>query len=186
MEEFGGPVEDQDGVTRSELRNFAMKIDAWRRHWSPDYLSITQGGVGTSGGVSGVVASGGTSSSTSGGTSEGTRSGSSGSTGGADGKGTRSGPSEAIDGAIRSGTSGRTGGVASVDTSSGTSSFAVGSLGVVASGLPTFNPIAKFFKRLRKNYQGMKTKKLKSLQEFERKTDESSRGIHSYALFDLS
>jgi hypothetical protein len=37
---------------------------------------------------------------------------------------------------------------------------------------PLFNPIMKFFLKL-KNYQGVKMKKLKSLQEFERKTNES-------------
>jgi len=38
---------------------------------------------------------------------------------------------------------------------------------------PSFNPITELFLRLKKNYQGVKTKKLKSLQEFERKTSES-------------
>ncbi len=32
---------------------------------------------------------------------------------------------------------------------------------------PSFNPITKFFLRLKKNYQGVKTEKLRSLQEFE-------------------
>ncbi len=40
---------------------------------------------------------------------------------------------------------------------------------------PPFNPITKFFLRLKKNYQGVKTEKLRSLQEFERKTSESLR-----------
>jgi len=38
---------------------------------------------------------------------------------------------------------------------------------------PPFNPITEFFLRLKKNYQGVKTEKLRSLQEFERKTNES-------------
>ncbi len=38
-----------------------------------------------------------------------------------------------------------------------------------------FNPITKFLLRLKKNYQGVKTEKLRSLQEFERKTSESLR-----------
>ncbi len=38
---------------------------------------------------------------------------------------------------------------------------------------PSVNPITKFFLRLKKNYQGVKTEKLMSLQEFERKTSES-------------
>jgi uncharacterized protein YnzC (UPF0291/DUF896 family) len=33
----------------------------------------------------------------------------------------------------------------------------------------------EFFLRLKKNYQGVKTEKLRSLQEFERKTNESLR-----------
>jgi len=38
---------------------------------------------------------------------------------------------------------------------------------------PLFNPITEFFLRLKKNYQGMKMEKLRSLEEFERKTSES-------------
>ncbi len=38
---------------------------------------------------------------------------------------------------------------------------------------PPFNPIMKFFLRLKKNYQGVKTEKLRSLQEFEQKISES-------------
>jgi hypothetical protein len=34
---------------------------------------------------------------------------------------------------------------------------------------PPFNLVTEFFLRLKKNYQGLKTEKLKSLQEFERK-----------------
>jgi len=40
---------------------------------------------------------------------------------------------------------------------------------------PSFNPITEFFLRLKKNYQGVKTEKLGSLQVFERKTSESLR-----------
>ncbi|OAE22876.1 hypothetical protein AXG93_1405s1030 [Marchantia polymorpha subsp. ruderalis] len=49
-------------------RDYAAEIDAWRRQWSPNYLSITQGSVGTSGGAS-IGISGGASSSISEGTS---------------------------------------------------------------------------------------------------------------------
>jgi hypothetical protein len=38
---------------------------------------------------------------------------------------------------------------------------------------PPFNPITKFFLRLKKNYQGVKMEKLRSLQEFEWKTNEN-------------
>jgi hypothetical protein len=38
---------------------------------------------------------------------------------------------------------------------------------------PLFNHVMKFFLRLKKNYQGLKTEKLRSLQEFERNTNES-------------
>jgi len=40
---------------------------------------------------------------------------------------------------------------------------------------PPFNPVTEFFLRLKKNYQGVKMEKLSSLQEFERKTNESLR-----------
>jgi hypothetical protein len=40
--------------------------------------------------------------------------------------------------------------------------------------------------RLKKNYQGVKTEKLRSLQEFERKSNESSQRIHSYATINCS
>ncbi len=40
---------------------------------------------------------------------------------------------------------------------------------------PPFNPITEFFLRLKKNYHGVKMEKLRSLQEFERKTSESLR-----------
>jgi hypothetical protein len=38
---------------------------------------------------------------------------------------------------------------------------------------PPFNPVTEFFLRLKENYQGVKTEKLRSLQEFEWKTSES-------------
>jgi hypothetical protein len=45
---------------------------------------------------------------------------------------------------------------------------------------PPFNPITKFFLRLQKNYQGVKTEKLRSLQEFGRKTSESFREAYTH------
>jgi len=44
---------------------------------------------------------------------------------------------------------------------------------------PPFNPIMEFFLRLKKNYQGVKTEKLRSLQEFERKINESFRKAYT-------
>ncbi|KAH8952462.1 hypothetical protein BDL97_09G086500 [Sphagnum fallax] len=44
---------------------------------------------------------------------------------------------------------------------------------------PLFNPITEFFLRLKKNYQGVKTKKLRNLQEFERKINESLRKAYT-------
>jgi hypothetical protein len=44
---------------------------------------------------------------------------------------------------------------------------------------PLFNHVTKFFLRLKKNYQGVKTEKLKSLHEFERKTNESLRKAYT-------
>jgi hypothetical protein len=38
----------------------------------------------------------------------------------------------------------------------------------------------EFFLRLKKNYQGVKTKKLRSLQEFERKINESLREAYTH------
>jgi hypothetical protein len=38
---------------------------------------------------------------------------------------------------------------------------------------PLFNLVTEFFLRLKKNYQGVKTEKLRSLQEFERKISEN-------------
>ncbi|OAE28330.1 hypothetical protein AXG93_2490s1200 [Marchantia polymorpha subsp. ruderalis] len=122
-------------------REYAAEIDAWRRHWSPNYSSITQGGVGTSGAAS-IGISGGASSS------------------------------------ISEGTSGAVG-ATGTSTSSGTVSIAGGSTRGDASGVPSFSPIPEFFQRLRKNYQGVKTEKLRSLQEFERKTGESLREAYT-------
>ncbi|CAM6111262.1 unnamed protein product [Calypogeia fissa] len=56
--------------------------------------------------------------------------------------------------------------------------------GVVGTATPTgapppFNPIEEFFKVLKKNYQGVRTEKLRSLQEFQRKTGESLREAHA-------
>ncbi len=36
-----------------------------------------------------------------------------------------------------------------------------------------FNPIKEFFLKLKKNYQGVKMKKLRNLKKFERKTNEN-------------
>jgi hypothetical protein len=44
---------------------------------------------------------------------------------------------------------------------------------------PPFNPVTKFFLRLKKNYQGVKMEKLRSLQEFERKISESLCEAHT-------
>jgi hypothetical protein len=44
---------------------------------------------------------------------------------------------------------------------------------------PPFNPITEFFLRLKKNYQGVKMEKLRSLQEFEQKTSESLREAYT-------
>jgi hypothetical protein len=38
---------------------------------------------------------------------------------------------------------------------------------------PPFNPVTELFLRFKKNYQGVKIEKLKSLQEFEQKTNEN-------------
>ncbi|OAE27603.1 hypothetical protein AXG93_109s1000 [Marchantia polymorpha subsp. ruderalis] len=84
-------------------RDYVVEMDAWRRHYSPNYMSITQGGVGTNGVIRGVVASGVASSST----SEGTR--------------------RVVGGGTRKGTSGHSGGAGSEDTSNGTSSLVVDS-----------------------------------------------------------
>ncbi|OAE22419.1 hypothetical protein AXG93_2381s1150 [Marchantia polymorpha subsp. ruderalis] len=104
---------------------------------TPNYLSITQGGVSTKGdasiGISGCASS-----------------------------------------SISEGTSGTV-----TNTSSSTVSIAGGSTREVASGVPSFSSIPKFFQRLRKNYQGVKMEKLRSLQEFEHKTSESLREAYT-------
>jgi hypothetical protein len=45
---------------------------------------------------------------------------------------------------------------------------------------PPFNPVTEFFLKLKKNYQGVKTEKLKSLQEFEQKTSESLHEAYTH------
>jgi hypothetical protein len=45
---------------------------------------------------------------------------------------------------------------------------------------PPFNPVTEFFLRLKKNYHGVKTEKLRSLQKFERKTSESLREAYTH------
>jgi uncharacterized membrane protein YgcG len=45
---------------------------------------------------------------------------------------------------------------------------------------PPFNPITEFFLRLKKNYQGVKTKKLRSFREFEWKTNENLRKAYTH------
>ncbi|OAE32850.1 hypothetical protein AXG93_1409s1170 [Marchantia polymorpha subsp. ruderalis] len=97
------------------------------------YLSIIQGGVGTSGGA-------------------------------------RSSVSEGTSGGV---------GANDAGTSNGTVSIAGGSMSGDACDVSSFSFIHEFFKRLRKNYQGVKTKKLRSLKEFERKTGESLREAYT-------
>ncbi len=55
------------------------------------------------------------------------------------------------------------GGVASV----GTTTSSTPSMSTQVVPPPPFNPITEFFLRLKKNYQGVKTKKLRSFREFE-------------------
>jgi hypothetical protein len=45
---------------------------------------------------------------------------------------------------------------------------------------PPFNPVTEFFLRLKKNYQGVKMEKLRSLEEFDRKTNESLREAYTH------
>ncbi|OAE22763.1 hypothetical protein AXG93_2035s1470 [Marchantia polymorpha subsp. ruderalis] len=113
-------------------RDYATEIDAWRRHWSPNYLSIIHGDVGTSGDASSSI-SGGASSSV----------------------------SESTSGGV---------GATGASTCSSMVSIAGGGTSGEVRGVPSFSSILEFFKRLRKNYQGVKTEKLRSLQEFEQKT----------------
>ncbi|OAE32065.1 hypothetical protein AXG93_2278s1450 [Marchantia polymorpha subsp. ruderalis] len=98
------------------------------------------------------------------------------------GVGTCGGASIGINGgassSISEGTSGAIG-ATSTSTNSGTVSIVGDSTREDASGVPSFNPIHEFFQRLRKNYQEMKTEKLSSLQEFERKTGESLREAYT-------
>jgi hypothetical protein len=63
--------------------------------------------------------------------------------------------------------------------SGGTSTSSILSTSTHVVPPPPFNPVMKFLLRLKKNYQGVKTKKLSSLQEFERKTSESLREIYT-------
>jgi hypothetical protein len=86
----GPPMDDYHKFQKDH----ATKIEEWKQHWSPSYVSITHGGV----------ASGGT-----------------------------------------------------------TTSFAPSTSTQVVPP-PSFNPITKFFLRLKKNYQGVKTEKLKSFK----------------------
>jgi hypothetical protein len=58
-------------------------------------------------------------------------------------------------------------------TSGGTTMSSTPSMSTQVVPPPLFNPITKFFLRLKKNYQGVKMEKLRCLQEFERKTSES-------------
>ncbi len=44
---------------------------------------------------------------------------------------------------------------------------------------PLFNLVTKFLLRLKKNYQGVKTEKLRSFEEFERKTSENLREAYT-------
>ena len=68
-------------------------------------------------------------------------------------------------------------------SASGTTPATPGSSGsgatVAVGPVPKFNPVAEFFTLLKKNYQGVRTDKLKSLTEFERKTGESLREAYT-------
>ncbi len=64
-------------------------------------------------------------------------------------------------------------------TSGGTTTPSTPSTSTQVVPPPPFNPITEFFLRLKKNYQGVKTEKLRSLQEFERKTSESLREAYT-------
>jgi hypothetical protein len=74
-------------------KNHAAKIEAWRQHWSPSYLSITHGGV----------------------------------------------------------------------VNGGTTTLSTPSTNTQVVPPPSFNPVTEFFLRLKNNYQGVKTEKLRSL-----------------------
>ena len=77
------------------------------------------------------------------------------------------------------------GGVGAIGASgadAGTPAKAVAStstVGGVTPPPPSFNPMTEFFLQLRKNYQGVRTDKLRSLTDFERKTSESLRKAYS-------
>jgi hypothetical protein len=45
---------------------------------------------------------------------------------------------------------------------------------------PLFNLVTEFFLRLKKNYQGVKTEKLRSFQEFEQKISENLREAYTH------
>jgi hypothetical protein len=57
--------------------------------------------------------------------------------------------------------------------SGGTTTLSTPSTSTQVVPPPPFNPVTEFFLRLKKNYQGVKTGKLRSFQEFEQKTNES-------------
>jgi hypothetical protein len=67
------------------------------------------------------------------------------------------------------------GGVAS----GGTTASSTPSMSTQVVPPPPFNPVTKFFLRLKKNYQGVKTEKLRNLQEFERKINENLRKAYT-------
>jgi hypothetical protein len=67
------------------------------------------------------------------------------------------------------------GGVAS----GGTTTSSTPSTSTQVAPPPPFNPITEFFLKLKKNYQGVKIEKLRSLQEFERKISESLREAYT-------
>jgi hypothetical protein len=65
-------------------------------------------------------------------------------------------------------------------TSGGTTTPSTPSTSTQVVPPPPFNPITEFFLRLKKNYQGVKMEKLRSLQKFERKISESLREAYIY------
>lgn len=85
------------------------------------------------------------------------------------------GTSGGVNGGINRGTGADTSGSINADIIGGTSGGTSG----VARALSSFSPIVQFFKRLKKNYQEVKTKKLMSLLEFERKTGEGLRAAYT-------
>ena len=125
----GPPMDDYHEFRRAHV----VEIEAWRHHWSPNYVSITYGSrVGAQPGAPPTTPATPSSSST----------------------GQSGGPS----------------------TSTSTSSGAA----LAGSGaIPVFNPVVEFFAVLRENYQGVRTDKLRSLQDFQRKTGESLREAYT-------